>query len=163
MRPELPDARALVESAITAARGLGKAVSVAVVDAGGYLVTLDRMDGARPLTPSIALAKAYSAAVMQRPTLMLRGWSDSDPVFFSQVARMGHQPIVATSGGYTLKRGDAFVGGIGVAGASADEDEQICADVVRAAGFEMTFPQWAGSRPADGPTASSDASGAPHG
>jgi uncharacterized protein GlcG (DUF336 family) len=163
MRLELPEARALVEASIAMAADLGKAVTVAVVDAGGYLVTLDRMDGARPLTPSIALAKAYSAAVMQRPTSMLRGWSESDPVFFSQVARMGHQPVVATSGGFTLKRGDVFLGGLGVAGASADEDEQICVGVVRAAGFDMTFPQWAGSRPAVDPASTSTEPGASHG
>ena len=67
-----------------------------MVDAGGFVVVIERMDGARPMTPSIALAKAYWAAVMQRPTQMLKEWSDSDPVFFSQVARMGQHPIVAT-------------------------------------------------------------------
>lgn len=147
MRLELHEARALVAAAIKAGSGLGKALSVAVVDEGGYLVTLDRMDGARPLTPSIALAKAYSAAVMQRPTKMLRNWADSDPVFFSQVATMGLQPVVATLGGYTLKRDDNILGGIGVSGGSPEEDESICEDVVRAAGFSMDFPAWAGARP----------------
>ncbi|MFY9671284.1 MAG: hypothetical protein WAK44_25315, partial [Trebonia sp.] len=52
------------------------------------------------------LSKAYSAAVMQRPTSMLENWRNSDPVFFTQVGRMGQHPIVATKGGYTLKRDD---------------------------------------------------------
>lgn len=98
------------------------------------------------MTPSIALAKAYSAAVMQRPTAMLKGWSNSDPVFFSQVARMGHQPIVATLGGYTLKRGETILGGIGISGGSAEEDEAIVRAVVEAAGFSTDFPAWAGAR-----------------
>jgi uncharacterized protein GlcG (DUF336 family) len=145
VRVPLEQAHALIEAAEEAATELGKAFSVAVVDAGGYLVALDRMDGARPLTPSIALAKAYSAAVMQRPTFMLKSWSESDPVFFSQVARMGHQPVVATLGAYPLKRGDEFLGGIGISGGSAEEDEKICSEIVKAAGFTMDFPAWAGA------------------
>jgi uncharacterized protein GlcG (DUF336 family) len=144
--PSLAEARTLIEQAQERALEIGKALSIAVVDYGGYLVALQRMDGARPMTPSIALAKAYSAAVMQRPTAMLKGWSESDPVFFGQVARMGHQPIVATLGGYTLKRGETILGGVGVSGGSPEEDEAIVLGVVRAAGFSTDFPAWAGAR-----------------
>jgi uncharacterized protein GlcG (DUF336 family) len=140
------DARALVDGVRAQAHELGKALSIAVVDYGGFVVLIERMDGARPMTPDIALSKAYSAAVMQRPTAMLENWREADPVFFTQVGRMGQRPIVATKGGYTLKRDGAILGGIGVSGGSPDEDERICADVVRAAGFDLDFPQWAGSR-----------------
>jgi uncharacterized protein GlcG (DUF336 family) len=141
------DARALADDARARALDLGKALSIAVVDYGGFVVLIERMDGARPMTPDIALSKAYSAAVMQRPTAMLEKWRDSDPVFFTQVGRMGQRPIVATKGGFTLKRDGAILGGFGISGGSPDEDEQICQAVVRAAGFEVDFPQWAGSRP----------------
>ena len=141
------DARALVDGVRAQALELGKALSIAVVDYGGFVVLIERMDGARPMTPDIALSKAYSAAVMQRPTAMLEKWRDSDPVFFTQVGRMGQRPIVATKGGFTLKRDGAILGGFGISGGSPDEDEQICQAVVRAAGFEVDFPQWAGSRP----------------
>jgi uncharacterized protein GlcG (DUF336 family) len=140
------DARTLVDAARVRGLELGKALSIAVVDYGGFVVLVERMDGARPMTPDIALSKAYSAAVMQRPTEMLENWRNSDPVFFTQVGRMGQRPIVATKGGYTLKRDDAVVGGIGISGGSPDEDQQICEDVVRAAGFQLDFPQWAGAR-----------------
>ena len=103
------------------------------------------MDGARPLTPNIALAKAYSAAVMQRPTEMLENWRESDPVFFTQVGRMGQHPIVATKGGYTLKRDGTVLGGIGISGGSPDEDQKICEAIVAAAGFAVDFPAWAGA------------------
>jgi uncharacterized protein GlcG (DUF336 family) len=50
---------------MTRARGLelGKALSIAVVDYGGFVVIVERMDGARPMTPSIALSKACFLAV----------------------------------------------------------------------------------------------------
>ncbi|MEY9840062.1 heme-binding protein [Streptacidiphilus sp. EB103A] len=144
--PSLALATRLIEDARKHATELGKALSVAVVDYGGFVVAVERMDGARPMTPSIALSKAYSAAVMQRPTVMLKGWSDSDPVFFSQVARLGQHPIVATKGGYTLKQDGQIIGGIGVSGGSPDEDEDIVKAVVAAAGLETDFAEWAGVR-----------------
>jgi uncharacterized protein GlcG (DUF336 family) len=140
------DARKLVDDARARGEQLGKALSIAVVDYGGFVVLVERMDGARPMTPSIALSKAYSSAVMQRPTSMLEGWRNSDPVFFTQVGRMGQHPIVATKGGYTLKRDGVIVGGFGISGGSPDEDQQLCQDVLKAAGFDLDFPEWAGSR-----------------
>ena len=155
--PSLSEARAMIENAQKRALALGKAFSVAVVDYGGYTVAVERMDGARPMTPSIALAKAYSAAVMQRPTAMLKGWSNSDPVFFGQVGRMGMQPIVATGGGYTLKRDGAILGGLGISGGSPEEDEEIARTVVEQAGFDMDFPAWAGAKQSgDGGTGRGD-------
>ena len=139
------DARTLADGARALALEVGKALSVAVVDYGGFVVLVERMDGARPMTPSIALSKAYSAAVMQRPTYLLENWRNSDPVFFTQVGRMGQHPIVATKGGYTLKRGGETLGGLGISGGSPDEDQKICEDVLRAAGFELDFPEWAGT------------------
>jgi uncharacterized protein GlcG (DUF336 family) len=140
------EARALADDARARGLELGKALSIAVVDYGGFIVLIERMDGARPMTADIALSKAYSAAVMQRPTEMLENWRNSDPVFFTQVGRMGHRPIVATKGGYTLKRDGEIVGGFGISGGSPDEDQKIVLDAVRAAGFETDFAAWAGAR-----------------
>jgi uncharacterized protein GlcG (DUF336 family) len=140
------EARALADDARARGLELGKALSIAIVDYGGFIVLIERMDGARPMTADIALSKAYSSAVMQRPTEMLENWRNSDPVFFTQVGRMGHRPIVATKGGYTLKRDGEVVGGFGISGGSPDEDQKIVLDAVRAAGFETDFAAWAGAR-----------------
>jgi uncharacterized protein GlcG (DUF336 family) len=146
MTIEYAAARTLVDDARQHALELGKALSIAVVDYGGFTVLVERMDGARPMTPSIALSKAYSAAVMQRPTYMLEGWRAADPVFFTQVGRMGQHPIVATMGGYTLKQNGAIVGGVGISGGSPEEDQKIVEAIVRASGFETDFPAWAGAK-----------------
>jgi uncharacterized protein GlcG (DUF336 family) len=140
------EARALADDARARGLELGKALSIAVVDYGGFIVLIERMDGARPMTADIALSKAYSSAVMQRPTEMLENWRNSDPVFFTQVGRMGHRPIVASKGGYTLKRGGEIIGGLGISGGSPDEDQQLVLDVVKGAGFETDFAAWAGAR-----------------
>jgi uncharacterized protein GlcG (DUF336 family) len=133
------DARALIASAQKHATELGKPITVAVVDTGGFIVLIERMDGARPLTPQIATAKAYTAAVMQRPCLMLKDWADSNPVFFSQVGGMGHHPIVATGGGITIKKDGAILGGIGISGGTGAEDQTLCEAALTDTGYELDF------------------------
>jgi uncharacterized protein GlcG (DUF336 family) len=138
----LAEAKALVAAAQRKAIEIGKPVTVAVVDTGGFSIVSERMDGARPLTPSIAIAKAYTAAVMQRPTRMLKGWCDSQPAFFAQVSRMGHQPIVATDGGVTIKRNGDVLGGLGVAGGTGEDDQVIAEAALRDCEFELEFVEW---------------------
>jgi uncharacterized protein GlcG (DUF336 family) len=142
MTLSLKAAKELVELAQGRARALKKPVCAAVVDTGGFLVAVERMDGARPLTPNIALAKAYTAAVMQRPGKMLKAWAESQPGFFAQVSRMGHQPIVATEGSVTIKKNGVLLGGLGVAGGTGDDDQKICEEVLAAAGYDTTFAEW---------------------
>ena len=60
-------------------------VSVAVVDAGGHLVALGRMDGASAVSPQIAEAKAVSAAMFQRDGASLLQTATERPAFFSAV------------------------------------------------------------------------------
>lgn len=139
----LEQARQLMAIVQRRATALKKPVTTVVVDSGGFVVSIDRMDGARPLQPSIATAKAYTAAVMQRPSLMLKGWCDSQPHFFAQVSTMGHHPIVATGGGMTLRKDGALIGGLGVAGGTGEEDQQIAEESLREAGYELEFEQFA--------------------
>jgi uncharacterized protein GlcG (DUF336 family) len=136
------DARELVTKAQDKAGEFKKSVSVAVVDYGGFIVLVERQEGARPITPMIAISKAYTAAVMQRPASMLKGWAEHEPVFFSAVSTLGHWPIMATDGAITIKRDGEIIGGLGVAGGRADEDEQIAKAALEAAGYELEFEAW---------------------
>jgi uncharacterized protein GlcG (DUF336 family) len=142
MNISLADAKLIINSACSRAVAINKPLTIAVVDTGGFVVALERMDGARPLQPSIATAKAYSAAIMQRPSLMLKGWADSQPLFFSQVATMGLHPIVATEGGIPIKRAGVLIGGLGIAGGTGPEDQQLCQDVLQELGYELEFEQF---------------------
>jgi uncharacterized protein GlcG (DUF336 family) len=139
MTVSLEAAKQLIVSCQRLALALNKPVTVAVVDTGGFVVALERMDGGRPLQPSIATAKAYTAAIMQRPGVMLKSWANSQPAFFAQIATMGMHPIVATEGAVTIKKNGAIVGGLGVSGGTGEEDQQICETALREAGFELDF------------------------
>ncbi|WP_129841065.1 heme-binding protein [Streptomyces sp. RFCAC02] len=145
MRLTLDEAEDIVAAAQKAGRALGKALSIAVVDAGGFTLLVKRSDGARPLTPSIATAKAYTAAVMERPTHMLHAWADSNPGFFAQLSRMGTHPILAAEGGVTVQRDGEILGGLGVAGGTGDEDRRICEDVLAGLGYQLEFRAWGGA------------------
>ncbi|MFE6485112.1 heme-binding protein [Streptomyces sp. NPDC057757] len=137
-------AEEIIDAAIERAHSLGKAVSVAVVDAGGFVVGVRRSDGARPLTPDIARAKAYTAAVMQRPGKMLKKWQESQPVFFSQLSQLpgAAMPILATEGSMTIKKDGEVIGGLGIAGGTADEDQLIADEVLESLGYELEFAAW---------------------
>jgi uncharacterized protein GlcG (DUF336 family) len=144
----LEDARALVAAAQKESVRIGKPITVCVVDTGGFIIACERMEGARPLTPSIAHAKAYTAAIMQRPASMLKGWAESQPGFFAQVSRMGHQPIVATDGAITIKRNGELLGGIGISGGTGPEDEEMCVKTLATLGYDTNFAEWNALRPA---------------
>lgn len=140
----LDAAEEIIDAAHRRAQALGKAVSAAVVDAGGFPVAIRRADGARPLTPDIARAKAYTAAIMQRPGRMLKKWQESQPVFFSQLSQLpgAALPILATEGSVTIKKDGEVIGGLGIAGGTADEDQQIADDVLASLGYELEFAAW---------------------
>jgi uncharacterized protein GlcG (DUF336 family) len=138
----LEAAKALIAAAQAHAVALNKPITATVVDSGGFIVVTERMDGARPLQPSIAAAKAYTAAVMQRPSIMLKGWCKSQPEFFAQVSTMGHMPIVATEGGVTVRKDGVILGGLGVAGGTGDEDQEICDKVLAELGYDTEFDQF---------------------
>ena len=119
-------AERLVTASEAKAREFGINVTTAVVDSAGFVVVLRRMDGTRPLTTHIAHSKAYTAAIMKRPARDLLHWAESEPVYFGQVARMGHLPIVATQGGMPVRPGSEIVGGIGVSGGTPEQDQACC-------------------------------------
>lgn len=136
----LDDARALVRSCQAEAADYGKALSIAVVDSGGYLIMLERQYGARPLTPYVAISKAYTAAVMQRPGWMLkRDFAEADPALFSQVAQMGLEPLAAAVAAMPIKKDGEVLGGLGIHGGVPDNAQSICEAALTACGYELDF------------------------
>jgi len=123
----LTDALAAVARAHAKAAQLAVAVTVAVVDQGGLLVALGRMDGAPPISPQIAEAKAAGAAMFLRDGAWLAQVAQDRPGFFSAADRMSRVPLIPGLGSALLKRGEAVVGAIGVSGARPEQDLE-CAE-----------------------------------
>jgi len=80
-------ARTIINAAQAHAQTLGIAVTVAVVDEGGLVKALDRMDGAPPLSSQIAEAKAQGAAVWHRDGHVLAEVAQQRPAFVSAVSQ----------------------------------------------------------------------------
>jgi uncharacterized protein GlcG (DUF336 family) len=121
----LAESLRLQEICLDKARAMGIRVSVAVVDASGVQVCGAKMDGAAPLTPDIALGKAYAAAMFRRSGReMAENWAPGAPVPAAMIARTGGR-LVPAQGSLVLRDGDEVVGAIGASGAKSSEDEEV--------------------------------------
>ena len=94
-------------------------VTIAVVNDGGYLLHLDRMDGSGQHTPEIATLKARTSAIYRVPTKALEDVVKDRP---ATVAFPGRLPV---QGGLPIMFEGECVGGIGVSGVKSHEDEQV--------------------------------------
>lgn len=117
----------IIEAAHLHAAHINVRVSVAVVDAGGHLVAMGRMDGASPVSPQIAEAKAVSAAMFQRDGGTLLQTATERPAFFNAVNELTRMRLVPGHGSVLLQADGATVGAVGVSGAKPEQDLE-CAE-----------------------------------
>lgn len=113
-----------LEAAVAKAAELGVKINVAVADSGGNLSGFLRMPGAFVQSVDIAIDKAYTAAGFGFSTkdwMKLIGHDDGMKFGFSARPR-----LVVFGGGLPLRVNGELIGGIGVSGASEEQDE-VCA------------------------------------
>jgi glc operon protein GlcG len=127
----LEGARRLVAAAEAKAKADGAGGAIAVVDAGGNVVEVARLDGTFPAATDVATGKARTAALFRRPTKGL------EEVVNQGRTAMATLPGVTTftplQGGIPVVAGGEVVGAIGVSGAkSAAHDEEIAQAAVQA-------------------------------
>jgi glc operon protein GlcG len=94
-------------------------VSIAVVDDAGFLLLLERLDGAGPLTAEVAQGKAVAAVMTKRPSKFMEDRLKDRPAFLKFPAGLPIQGAVPV-----LYQGEC-VGAIGVSGVQSHEDEQV--------------------------------------
>jgi glc operon protein GlcG len=116
------ECRRLIDAAQARAAQIGIRVTVAVVDEGGLLLALSRMDGAPPLSAQIAEGKANGAALWHRDGGSIAQVAQERPAFFAAVARMSRLPVVPGLGSALARRKDAVVGAVGVSGGKPEQD-----------------------------------------
>ncbi len=111
-----------VAAAVRRAEELGVAVVVWVVDPGGHDVAMLRMDRAPLLSRQVARDKAWSAVAFGQPTTCWATLLEDDPA----LGALGRgNRLMPVPGGVPLRVGGALVGGIGVSGATAEQDGDI--------------------------------------
>ncbi len=120
----------MVRTAHNKAAQLNTAITAVVVDEGGRMVALGRMDKARPVTVDIAMNKAYTAASFQQPTSELTNVAGQS--WFQSLVVSSNGRIMPGGGAIPIVEGGNVVGAIAVAGGT-DEQDQQCAEAALAA------------------------------
>ena len=128
---ELADLKALAAAAEAEALKNGWAVSIAIVDDGGHLLWLQRLDGAPPISAHIAPAKANTAAVGRRESKVYEDMINGGRVSFLSAPDLRG----LLEGGVPIVKDGQVIGALGVSGVKSSEDAQIARAGIAALGL----------------------------
>ena len=122
----LATANALVAGVLAeGAKARLQPLTVAVLDAGGHLLSFQRQDGGANLRPQIAIGKASGALGMGVSSRKLGEMAAERPTFVTSLATLGGGGLVPAAGGVLLLDDEGRVAGaLGVSGDSSDNDEK---------------------------------------
>jgi uncharacterized protein GlcG (DUF336 family) len=127
-------ARKIKNAAVKAAEQAGISITVAVVDAGGHLLVLERMEGGKFHTVHSATTKAACAASSKRVT-SAKG-AQGQPLDVAHALGLalaaGPERWTAMEGGCPVMAGDECIGGVGVAGGNWEFDEKVAREAAEA-------------------------------
>ena len=116
----LDTAKKIAAATEAEARKRGATVVIAVVDDGGYLLVLERLDDAQVASVDVGIAKARTAAIFRRPSGVFE-----DQVKNGRIAALALPGAVALKGGVPIIIDGKVIGAVGVSGNSPQEDEDI--------------------------------------
>ncbi len=123
-RLSIDDARVLIEGAEEKSREIGVPMCSAVTDEAGNLIAFTRMDGAKISSISIAMDKAFTGAAAKKGTHEYNQLAvPGKPTFGIHVTNQGRFSIIG--GGLPIIINDEVVGGIGISGGTAEEDQIV--------------------------------------
>ncbi|PFG04533.1 heme-binding protein [Bacillus sp. es.034] len=128
LRIELEEAKVIIEEAKRKSAEINVLETIAVVDDGGHVIALERMNGARITGPDIAIAKAFTAAGHKRSTHLFNK-EPNGPVLPGNEA-FGIQQMLPGKfavfvGGFPIVVNGEVVGGIGVSGGNGEQDTAV--------------------------------------
>lgn len=135
---DLVDCRLIAAAAHAEADRRQAAVTVAIVDAGGHPLLLERRDGASPASAAAAVAKARMAALNGKATAAMETAINGDRPALGQLAATLGQPAAAMAGGLPLLQGGQVLGAVGISGMTPDVDGAI-AEAAVAGLAELSF------------------------
>jgi len=128
---DLADLKAIAAAAETEALKNNWAVSIAIVDDGGHLLWLQRLDGASPISAHIAPAKANTAALGRRESKVYEDIVNGGR--FSFLSAPDLKGLL--EGGVPILKDGQCLGAVGVSGVKSTEDAQIARAGIAAIGL----------------------------
>ena len=117
----LEDVKKIAAAAEAEAKANSWAVTIAIVDDGGHLLWLQRLDGAAPISAHIAPAKAQTAALGRRETKVYEDMINNGRYSFITAPTLEGM----LEGGVPIMLDGQCVGAVGVSGVKSSEDAQI--------------------------------------
>lgn len=125
----LEDCKKISAAAEAEARNNTWSVCIAILDDGGHLLHLVRMDGATPANARIALGKGRTAAETRRSTAM---WEER--IKGGRLSMLKMPGVTPVQGGLPIVIDGTCIGAVGVSGVQSHEDEQIAKAGIAALG-----------------------------
>ncbi|WP_213778610.1 heme-binding protein [Caballeronia sp. dw_276] len=132
-KPALTDEDVKIIAAAAEAHALANKwnVTIAIVDDGGHLLHLHRLDGAGASTAEMATGKARTAAVGRRETKLYE-----DMIKQGRVAFLSAPMTAMLEGGVPIMVGADIVGAVGVSGVKSDQDAAVAKAGIASLGIE---------------------------
>ncbi|MEY4363469.1 MAG: hypothetical protein RLZZ24_821 [Pseudomonadota bacterium] len=118
---EAADVKSILAGAEAEAQKNNWAVTIAVVDDGGHLLGLQRLDGAPPVSAHIAPAKAHTAALGRRESKVYEDVINGGRYSFLSAPTIEGM----LEGGVPIVKDGQCIGAVGVSGVKSNEDAQI--------------------------------------
>lgn len=126
------ECREFIKAVVEKAEEMRVPVSIAVVNAEGHLIALERMDDAGFITAEIAWGKAFTVAAFRSMSprfpdgLVIQQWfKERNPQMLINASVFTGGRVVVSGGCAPVFRGDELVGAYGVSGGTSDQDEVI--------------------------------------
>ena len=128
---EFADVQTIAAAAAAEAVKYNWAVAIAIVDDGGHLLHLQRLDGAAPISAHIAPAKANTAAMGRRESKVYEDMVNGGRVSFLSAPDLKG----LLEGGVPIMKDGQCLGAVGVSGVKSTEDAQIARAGIAALGL----------------------------
>ena len=133
----LDDAKAMLAAAEAKAGSVGLPYNIAVVDAGGSLIAFTRQDGALIGSIDLAISKAVTARIFDKPTSLIGELAAPGHPLFG-IGQSNGGKVVTFGGGLPVMLGDTIIGAVGASAGTVDQDVAVAQAAVDA--FRASLP-----------------------
>lgn len=128
----------IIAAAFDKARELAlNPLTVAVLNAGGHIIGVQRQDGASTLRPQIALGKAGGALALGVSSRRIADMAAERPSFVVSLGPISPYGVIPAAGGVLVVDADGqVIGAVGITGDTSDNDEACALAGIAATGLE---------------------------
>jgi glc operon protein GlcG len=127
----LADVKKIAAAAEAEALANNWAVTISIVDDGGHLLWLQRLDGAAPISADISPAKARTAALGRRETKIYEDMINNGRIAFMTAPNLAGM----LEGGVPIVVNGEYVGAVGLSGVKSSDDVRIAQAGIAALGL----------------------------